>query len=208
MWSILVRKLFGGVCALSPGCFLSRVGPSIQLGASVGQGCAGGFKLRGTVRRCQLSSGSAAGCAAAFNAPMSGLCLLLEEVYHNFSPLVVQSACAGAMCSDFISLNVLSLVPVCHCSYSRSYSVQCTWHCILLGICLGCLGYCYQRMYLAMPRVYQRSLHCPRAIQGVFPFMLLMAVGTFTPNLLCGGNSCMLCLCQYVPSLLVLCGIL
>ncbi|KAA1037570.1 chloride channel protein, partial [Lacticaseibacillus paracasei] len=87
-WSILWRKFVGGVLALGPGLFLGREGPSIQLGASVGQGLAAGFKLSGTDRRLLIASGSAAGLAAAFNAPIAGTLFVLEEVYHNFSPLV------------------------------------------------------------------------------------------------------------------------
>ena len=203
-WSILWRKFVGGVLALAPGLFLGREGPSIQLGASVGQGLAGGFKLRGTDRRLLIASGSAAGLAAAFNAPIAGTLFVLEEVYHNFSPLVWLTALAGAIGSDFISLNVFGLVPVLHLSYSRSLPVTSYWHLILLGILLGLLGYLYQRVLLAMPRWYQRLTHLPRAIQGVVPFVLLMAVGYFTPNLLGGGNSLIVGFGQYVPSLLVL----
>lgn len=68
------------------------------------------------------------------------------------------------------------------------------------------LGYLYQRVLLAMPRWYQRLTHLPRAIQGVVPFVLLIAVGYFTPNLLGGGNSLIVGLAN-MPSLLVLLGI-
>ena len=154
-----------------------------------------------------LAPGLFLGLAAAFNAPIAGTLFVLEEVYHNFSPLVWLTALAGAIGSDFISLNVFGLVPVLHLSYSRSLPVTSYWHLILLGILLGLLGYLYQRMLLAMPRWYQRLTHLPRAIQGVVPFMLLMAVGYFTPNLLGGGNSLIVGFGQYVPSLLVLLGI-
>ncbi|EPC55986.1 chloride channel protein, partial [Lacticaseibacillus paracasei subsp. paracasei Lpp37] len=80
-WSILWRKFVGGVLALGPGLFLGREGPSIQLGASVGQGLAARFKLSGTDRRLLIASGSAAGLAAAFNAPIAGTLFVLEEVY-------------------------------------------------------------------------------------------------------------------------------
>lgn len=206
-WSILWRKFVGGVLALAPGLFLGREGPSIQLGAAVGQGLAGGFKLRGTDRRLLIASGSAAGLAAAFNAPIAGTLFVLEEVYHNFSPLVWLTALAGAIGSNFISLYVFGLVPVLHLSYSRSLPITSYWHLILLGVLLGLLGYLYQRVLLAMPRWYQRLTHLPRVIQGVVPFILLIAVGYFTPNLLGGGNSLIVGFGQYVPPLLTLLGI-
>lgn len=203
-WSILWRKFVGGVLALGPGLFLGREGPSIQLGASVGQGLAAGFKLSGTDRRLLIASGSAAGLAAAFNAPIAGTLFVLEEVYHNFSPLVWLTALAGAIGSDFVSLNVFGLVPVLHLSYSRSLPVSSYWHLILLGILLGLFGYLYQRILLVMPRWYRNLTHLPRPLQGIVPFLLVILVGYFAPNLLGGGNGLIVGFGQYVPSLLVL----
>ncbi|WP_187344645.1 chloride channel protein, partial [Lactiplantibacillus plantarum] len=80
---------------------------------------------------------AAAGLAAAFNAPIAGTLFVLEEIYHNFSPLVWLTALAGAIGSNFISLNVFGLVPVLHLNYSRSLPVSNYWHLILLGIVLG-----------------------------------------------------------------------
>ncbi|RXT59446.1 ClC family H(+)/Cl(-) exchange transporter [Lacticaseibacillus chiayiensis] len=206
-WAIFWRKFVGGVLAIAPGLFLGREGPSIQLGAAVGQGLAGGFKLRGTDRRLLIASGAAAGLAAAFNAPIAGTLFVLEEIYHNFSPLVWLTALAGAIGSNFISLNVFGLVPVLHISYSRSLPISIYWQLIILGIILGLLGYLYQRVLLAMPRWYQKLTKLPRAMQGVVPFILLIAVGYFTPNLLGGGNSLIIGFGHYVPSLLALLGI-
>lgn len=169
-WSILWRKFIGGILALGPGLFLGREGPSIQLGASVGQGFAAGFKLSGTDRRLLIASGAAAGLAAAFNAPIAGTLFVLEEIYHNFSPLVWLTALAGAIGSNFISLNVFGLVPVLHLNYSRSLPVSNYWHLILLGIVLGLFGYLYQRVLLVMPRWYHQLTHLPRPIQGIVPF--------------------------------------
>ena len=39
-WPILWKKFVSGVLAIGPGLFLGREGPSIQLGAAVGQGIA------------------------------------------------------------------------------------------------------------------------------------------------------------------------
>ena len=87
-WSVLWRKWIGGVLAIGSGLFLGREGPSIQLGAMVGQGVAKGLHLPKTKERCLLAGGAAAGLANAFNAPIATSLFVVEEIYHNFSPFV------------------------------------------------------------------------------------------------------------------------
>ncbi len=104
-WSILWRKFVGGILSIAPGLFLGREGPSIQLGAAVGQGVAAKLLNRGADRRILIASGAAAGLSAAFNAPIAGTFFVLEEIYHNFSPLVWVTSLASAIAANFISLN-------------------------------------------------------------------------------------------------------
>lgn len=202
-WSILWKKFVAGILSIGPGLFLGREGPSIQLGGAVGQGVAEGLKKHGADRRILIASGSAAGLAAAFNAPIAGTLFVLEEVYHNFSPLVWITALASALGADFVSLNVFGEVPVLHLVYTRSMPVSLYWHLIVLGILLGLLGYLYQRVLLAMPGVYAKT-HLPRHLQGIIPFVLVIPMGLFMPDILGGGNGMIVGFGRVVPSLTVL----
>ncbi|MCI1985209.1 MAG: chloride channel protein [Lactobacillus sp.] len=199
-WSILWKKFVAGILSIGPGLFLGREGPSIQLGAAVGQGVAEGLHRQGSDRRILIASGSAAGLAAAFNAPIAGTLFVLEEVYHNFSPLVWITSLASALGADFISLNVFGEVPVLHLVYSRSMPVSLYWHLLLLGVLLGALGYAYQRSLLVMPRLYAKT-HIPRFLQGLVPFLLVIPIGVATPSILGGGNGMIVGFGQLVPSL-------
>ena len=70
--SVLWRKFLGGILTIGSGLFLGREGPSIQLGAAVGQGVSektGGHDLD---EKILISAGASAGLSAAFNAPVSG----------------------------------------------------------------------------------------------------------------------------------------
>ncbi len=206
-WSVLWKKFIAGILSIGPGLFLGREGPSIQLGAAVGQGVAEGLHRHGSDRRILIASGSAAGLAAAFNAPIAGTLFVLEEVYHNFSPLVWITALASALGSDFISLNVFGEVPVLHLTYSRSMPVGLYWHLLALGVVLGLLGYLYQRVLLAMPGWYAKT-HIPRYLQGLVPFLLVVPMGLWAPSILGGGNGMIVGFGRVVPSLGVLLAIL
>ncbi|MFD1429700.1 ClC family H(+)/Cl(-) exchange transporter [Lacticaseibacillus mingshuiensis] len=202
-WSILWKKFTAGILAIGPGLFLGREGPSIQLGAAVGQGVAAGWKRQGSERRIMIAAGAAAGLSAAFDAPIAGTLFVLEEVYHNFSPLVWVTSLASALAADFISLNVFGEVPVLHLTYSRPMPVELYWHLLLLGILLGLLGFLYQKALLAMPRLYALT-HIPRAFQGIIPFLLVIPIGVWLPMILGGGNQMIIGFGKNVPGLSLL----
>ena len=100
---ILVGKFIGGVLAIGAGLSLGREGPSVQLGAVIGQGFS---RLSGRTRmeeRYLITSGASAGLAAAFNAPLAGVIFSLEELHKNFSPAVLLPSIAAALTADVIS---------------------------------------------------------------------------------------------------------
>lgn len=206
-WQVLWRKFVTGVLGIGAGLFLGREGPSIQLGAAVGQGIARGFGNKGMPRRILIASGAAAGLSAAFNAPIAGTLFVLEEVYHNFSPLIWMASLAGAIGSDFISSNFFGLVPVLHIRYAQSLPLFLYWNLVLLGMILGLFGFLYQKMTLAMPGWYARLVKLPRYFHGLVPLLLVIPIGILWPQTLGGGNTIILGLGDVTPGLTVLLGL-
>ncbi|MQS88949.1 ClC family H(+)/Cl(-) exchange transporter [Companilactobacillus mishanensis] len=187
-WSILWRKFVGGIMSIGPGLFLGREGPAIQLGASVGQGFGTVLKVdSGVSKRILIASGAAGGLAAAFNAPIAGSMFVLEEVYHNFSPMVWITALASAVSSNLIALYVFGLTPVLNIPYKLSLPIKYYWHLLLLGIVLGLMGRVYQKVLLYMPSLYAKT-KIPRHLQGMIPLILLIPVGMTFPKFIGGGN--------------------
>lgn len=203
-WGILWRKFVAGVLAIGSGLFLGREGPSIQLGAAIGQGVAAGRHESGSERRVLIAAGAAGGLAAAFNAPIAGVMFVLEEVYHNFSPLVWMSSLASAVAADYVSMRVFGLTPVLHITYAHSLPMNQYWHLVVLGIILGLLGLLYNATLLSLPRWYGH-LPIPRVAQGVVPLLLIIPLGFWMPQVLGGGNGVILNLGGQIPVLSALC---
>lgn len=192
-WRILWKKWVTGILGIGSGLFLGREGPSIQLGAALGQGVAERVNPTESSRRLFIACGSAAGLSAAFNAPIAGTLFVLEEVYHNFSPLVWMTSLAGAIGANFISSNFFGLIPVLHIHYQASFPLYLYGHLVLLGIVLGVLGFIYQKTVLFMPRVYAVvAPKLPRHFHGLIPLLLVIPIGIFLPQTLGGGNQLIL----------------
>lgn len=120
-WPVLWRKYLGGIIAIGSGLFLGREGPSIQLGATVGQGISEATKADPLNRRIGIASGAAAGLAAAFNAPIASTIFILEEVYHNFSPLIWLATFISSLCSNLVSMQFFGLRPVLYVQIGRAH---------------------------------------------------------------------------------------
>lgn len=206
-WSVLWRKFVGGILSIGPGLFLGREGPAIQLGSSVGQGFAEMVKVDAPLtKRIMIASGAAGGLAAAFNAPLAGCMFVVEEVYHNFSPMVWITALASAVSSNLIALYVFGLTPVLNIPYKFSLPINYYWHLIVLGVVLGLLGRLYQVVLLYMPSLYAKT-KIPRHYQGLIPLILLLPVGMAFPKFIGGGNGLIVSLNHLHVSLLILVGI-
>jgi H+/Cl- antiporter ClcA len=94
---VLVLKFTGAVLGIGAGLSLGREGPSVQLGACVGQGIGRMTHRSFAENHYMLTAGAGAGLAAAFNAPLAGVMFCLEELTKNFSPFVLMGAIAAAV---------------------------------------------------------------------------------------------------------------
>ncbi len=81
-------KFVGGLLAIGSGLALGREGPSVQMGASLGDLVGRAFRRSWPDRRVLLAAGAGAGLATAFNAPIAGSVFVLEELVRRFEPRV------------------------------------------------------------------------------------------------------------------------
>lgn len=204
-WSILWKKFVGGLLAIGSGLFLGREGPSIQLGASVGLGTSKLTKGDDIEETVLLSSGAGAGLAAAFNAPVAGLMFVLEEVHHNFSPLVAVTTFTSAIVANFVSLTIFGLTPVINIGAVTSLPIEYYIYLPFLGIFLGLFGWIYNKVLLdILPKFYQRFSFIPKHFNSVFPLLLLIPISYYLPSIIGGGSGLILQLPEWNLSLFIL----
>jgi chloride channel protein, CIC family len=99
---VLLIKFFGGILSIGSGLALGREGPTVQMGGAVGDAISKWLKVSARERLTLISAGAGAGLAAAFNAPLSGLIFVLEEVRRDFQPLVLGAVFIAAAIADIV----------------------------------------------------------------------------------------------------------
>ena len=188
---VLALKFVGGVLGIGVGMSLGREGPSVQLGACVGQWFSR-LRLRPRIEeRFLLTAGSGAGLAAAFNAPLAGVIFCLEELTKSFSPLVLMATVAAAVSAATAAGSMLGMTPVFHIGDLPSLSLAHAALLFPLGIFVGVLGLVFNRVLEATLDAYQKFPFQQQwsAAKYLLPLFLSFALAFVLPEVLGGGSA-------------------
>jgi CIC family chloride channel protein len=157
-WNLLWVKFFGGFLSIGSGSSLGREGPTVHIGAAIASKVARSVKESGDARANALCAGAAAGLAAAFNSPLAGVTLVLEEVAegNNMNKYAGRSLLASAvavsmiylMVSDTAALPIQEDLPMRHIVF---------WLSPLVAIFAGLVGIFFQWATLSLRAWYKRS---------------------------------------------------
>ncbi len=101
-WRAVWVKFIAGILAIGGGGSLGREGPSVHVASGLASALAG---LTGEVkqnRRRATASGAAVGLAAAFNAPLSGIAFVLEEIIQDLNSNLLGSVVVAAVIGALI----------------------------------------------------------------------------------------------------------
>jgi CIC family chloride channel protein len=142
-------KLASGVLAIGSGLALGREGPTVQMGGAVADGVARAMKVAPQDRLTLTAAGAGAGLAAAFNAPLSGLVFVLEEVQRDFRPAVFGAAFVAAAAADVVARSVSGQLPVFAIPNYAMPPLVALPAFALLGIVAGIFGVFFNRALLA-----------------------------------------------------------
>ncbi|MDR3563727.1 MAG: H(+)/Cl(-) exchange transporter ClcA [Negativicutes bacterium] len=186
---VLVAKFIGGVLAIGAGMSLGREGPSIQIGAVVGQGVSRTLGRTRMEERYLLTSGASAGLAAAFNAPLAGVIFALEELHKNFSPAVLMSAIAASLTADFVVRSFFGREPFWNFIGVPVLPFHYYGLLVILGIVTGVLGVAFNKLLIKTLDIYARQQLLPKGLQSLFPLLVGGLAGFVLPEILGGGNN-------------------
>ncbi len=145
---VLGVKIGSGVLAIGSGLALGREGPTVQMGAAIADGIARAMRVSPADRLTLTAAGAGAGLAAAFNAPLSGLVFVLEEVQRDFRPMVFGAAFVAAAAADVVSRSVSGQLPVFTVPSYAMPPLQALPAFALLGIIAGISGILFNRCLL------------------------------------------------------------
>ncbi len=156
-WSrVLPIKFIAGLSAIGAGLALGREGPTVQMGGAIGDAIARGLKVSSRERLTLIAAGAGAGLAAAFNAPLSGLVFVLEEVQRDFHPIVFGTAFLAAAVADVVARVGADPFPVFAVTKYAAPALEVLPAFAILGVVAGFLGVAFNRALVASLEMYGR----------------------------------------------------
>ena len=180
------RTLLGQIAAIftvGSGGSLGREGPLMQSGAAVGSKLGRSARLSGNALRVLVGCGTAAGIAAAYNAPVGGALFAMEVVLGNFAldafgPIVISSVLATVISRRFMFPNgqsVYEKIP----DYTLTSGYELVFF-ALLGIIAGGLAVLFIQAMAWGDSAFER-VPLPPWSKPILGFAILGVIGVFSP---------------------------
>ncbi|HEY9764059.1 MAG TPA: chloride channel protein [Trichocoleus sp.] len=179
---VALVKLTSTLLALGSGLSLGRQGPTVQIGAALAAQLSRWVPTSPEYRRQLISAGAAAGLAAGFNAPISGILFVVEELLQDFSGLTLGSAILasfiGAVVSRLLGGQGLNLtvhtLPV-------GLSVRDLPFLMILGVLAGGLGAVFSQGIFSSLKFFRQFKRLSLAQRIGIAGFFTGAVGIFLP---------------------------
>jgi Chloride channel protein EriC len=185
-YTILFVRFAGGILCSFFGLSLGREGPSIQIGAAGSQAVAKKMCKSKIEENYLITGGAAAGLAAAFNAPLSGVMFALEEVHRSFSPVILLSATTASLTADFVSKYFFGLKPVLDFATVPQLPISLYAWLIPLGVLSGLAGSLMNKTLLGFQALYSRL---PGFLRVIVALLIALPCGMFVPTVLGSGQN-------------------
>jgi CIC family chloride channel protein len=184
---VLPVKLLSGTAALTAGLSLGREGPTVQMGAAMGQLAALILKLPKRNHNQMIAAGAGAGLAAAFNAPLAGFIFVIEELQRELSPLTFSLALIACVLADVIMRSVLGQQPSFFVRDVVTPPLEALPFCVLVGIGTSLLGAVFSKSLLRMLAWAKRlTLRTRLTLTGLLAFAIAL-IAWWLPELSGGG---------------------
>ncbi|MGE9267790.1 MAG: chloride channel protein, partial [Verrucomicrobiales bacterium] len=153
LWRFVIGSLYVGL-----GNSLGREGPTVHVSAAISSRI-GRWAFRDPRRvQAMLPVGMAAGIAAAFNAPLSALTFVFEELLDNFSMKALGGMVVAVVIAAAVSRTILGEDPILDTHLISDYATS-PWMLVAipLGITAGLLGHLFSSSVLKLRELNRRS---------------------------------------------------
>lgn len=207
---LLPVKFVSGVLSIAAKMVMGREGPTIQMGGNLGEMLGEWFKVSEHRKNTFIAAGSAAGLAAAFNAPLAGVLFVMEEMRYQFSYSFTNFKIVIICCvTATIMLHIIvGSQPAIKMELFELPSLHSLWLFFLFGLITGVLGLLFNKALMGTLRLLD-------ALNPEYKIYYVLSVGFLVgylayihPRMVGGGYEIINEALSVYPAFSVLCGLI
>lgn len=146
---VLPIKGIASLLILGSGMTLGPEGPIVQMGGAIGTFLARIDRVSTERGRILASAGVGAAMAGAFNAPLGGILVVMEEFRPEFENRIAawHAVTLSVVGSTLITRGFLGSAPILSIERFSTPPIESLWIFALLGVLLGAIGYGFNRFF-------------------------------------------------------------
>ncbi len=192
----LTAMFAASLLSIFMGLSIGAEGPSVLIGATVGDGVSNGLRRDAMIRKYQITGGACAGLAVASNAPLTGMAFAFEEAHKRFTPEVFICAFSSVIFAMLTRSAIYSALGMEITSAFHSYvfhemPIRYYGFVIAAGVLCGLLGVAFYKACFAMRKLMRKiSLKDQRFTYGarIAVAVLLGGIVSFIAAGVMGGG--------------------
>lgn len=175
------------------GASLGSEGPSIQIGATSAQGCSEVLRCRMAWSKYVMSAGAGTGLAVAFNAPLTGIIFVIEEVHKRVTPMILLTA-ACCVTVGTLTSNAISLLwggtgyLFDFGAFPDQFQLQNIWMLLILGVVIGLASVLFNWLIFNSQKIINKHFKLPQWAKLVITLVICAGVGVGIPATVGGGH--------------------
>ena len=209
-YRLIPVKFFGGMLSLCAKMVMGREGPTIQLGGNLGQMLGRLFRLSTHRSDTLIAAGSAAGLAAAFNAPLAGVLFVMEEMRNAFNYSFINLkmviiACVAATITVQVFVGNGPSIPM---KLFELPQLSAFWMFLLFGVVVGFFGLLFNQVLMTSLHHIDKLTLRKKIIYVSFVGLMIGVLQFYFPAFVGGGYTIISDALTLSPSFSMLCVLL
>ncbi len=181
---VAIIKAIASAISIGSGGSVGREGPIIQIGSSIGSMVGQFLRVPSKRLKTLVGCGSAAGIAAAFNAPIAGALfaveiILMDFTVAQFSPIVISSVMATVISHSFEGDFAAFVVP--HYQLVSPYEIIFYF---VLGALSGIVSFLFIKLLYLFEDFFDNRLKIPEYLNPAIGGLGIGAIGLIFPQVM------------------------
>jgi len=155
-----------GTISVGMGNSLGREGPTVHICSAVSSKLGRLFGLGKLRVQAMIPVGMGAGISAAFNAPISAITFVFEELFdHNFSSKALGGILIAVVTAAVVERSLLGHHSSLHATREAFETSWWMLICLIIGPMAGLLGHCFSTMLLTLRARFKQWKHIPNWVK-------------------------------------------